>query len=200
MTCTNCSAAVERVLHGARGVRRANVALTLGEARVAYDPACTDEVGPCSLVQADACARTLVTSVCCLTTCTPRRPRGRDLPVYHVVKSSETGRSLSEPQSVKLPYRRQSLRPSRTRATARGCCGTAPTATACGSGSRACCAAAAAARRVPRQADFLVRTWTMLVSCLACVCVSGQAAQAEEQGSARSPCSSTWYDPGTVRP
>ena len=44
MTCTNCSAAVERVLHGLRGVRRANVALTLGEARVAYDSAFTDEV------------------------------------------------------------------------------------------------------------------------------------------------------------
>jgi copper chaperone CopZ len=43
MTCSNCSSAVERILHGARGVRRANVALTLGEARVTYDPAFTDE-------------------------------------------------------------------------------------------------------------------------------------------------------------
>ena len=50
MTCTNCSAAVERVLHGLRGVRRANVALTLGEARVAFDPAYTNEVGRCFLV------------------------------------------------------------------------------------------------------------------------------------------------------
>ena len=79
MTCTNCSAAVERVLHGLRGVRRANVALTLGEARVAYDPAYTDEVGPCSPAQADACARTLVTSVRCLTTFSTRKPRGRNL-------------------------------------------------------------------------------------------------------------------------
>ena len=47
MTCTNCSTAVERVLHGLRGVRRANVALALGEARVAYDPTCTDEVCAC---------------------------------------------------------------------------------------------------------------------------------------------------------
>ena len=43
MTCSNCSAAVEHILHGSRGVRRVNVALTLGEARVAYDPAFTDE-------------------------------------------------------------------------------------------------------------------------------------------------------------
>ena len=43
MTCSNCSSAVERILHGLRGVRRANVALTLGEARVAYDAACVDE-------------------------------------------------------------------------------------------------------------------------------------------------------------
>ena len=52
MTCTNCSAAVERVLHGLGGVRRANVALTLGEARVAYDPAFTDEANHRSWIPA----------------------------------------------------------------------------------------------------------------------------------------------------
>ena len=57
MTCTNCSVAVERVLHGVEGVRKANVALALGEARVAYDPAFTDEVSAvcCALLPVGAC-------------------------------------------------------------------------------------------------------------------------------------------------